>query len=542
MTKSYNDWLTEELLEALLESTSGPSTTMGQTGGGSTLGAASPYLDSDITEPSRLPEAEPNEEMKRDTLSEEAINPREAAKMVNLFKLQISENWGKLDTVERSELQRVVRTATAGQTTVFGRLEVIQRQMNELREGTLGKIKNPRRILSQIILLETFNRLFKGFQPSPAGFINESLLSVFYNSTQEDAGEANKEAQIGDVIASDGSPISIKTKVDGGAQVDGSIRNLYHSLNGSKKTGKVYFDIFLKKSDGKKDVGSLTFIRFFVDSSNINQFLNLDLFDPDPEDPRKVKLKHRYRNSFLAESLNERRGIAGTNISTGQIQDLFLQQAQLEAGDEDGDTHALLPFNFTGKELASFLSEEAEEPITLKVIPALVAQLLKNSDFRTAGQVLPSEEAQDIYNKYMTSLAKIWIQARGKKKIHYDPKAPSKDGKGKIETDFDLAQGDWMKFALSQDAMAVKPIVLTFDDESIERTIEAAVADIDVAITDMFNGLATFTGTVQTYLTTIASNRAAIGEKATTEANELPQKTERVVDVAGTDPADDENE
>ena len=74
--------------------------------------------------------------------------------------------------------------------------------------------------------------------------------------------------QIGDVIATDGSPISIKTKIDGKAQVDGSIKNLYHSLNGSL-TGKVYFDIFLKKKDGKENVGSLTYYRFDVDASNL---------------------------------------------------------------------------------------------------------------------------------------------------------------------------------------------------------------------------------------------------------------------------------
>ena len=527
-----NDWMVEEVLKILTESTLTPDQAGTSTRNGpyASAGANGPHPVDSQKFKGKLPDEEVK---KHDTLSEEAINPGEAAKMVNLFKLQISENWGKLDTVERAELQRVVYTATAGQDTVFGRLEVIQRQMSELREGTLGKIKNPRRILSQIILLETFNRLFKGFQPSPAGFINESLLSVFYGSTQEDAGEANKEAQIGDVIANDGSPISIKTKVDGGAQVDGSIRNLYHSLNGSKKTGKVYFDIFLKKSDGKKDVGSLTFIRFYVDSSNINQFLDLDLFDPDPEDPRKVVLKKEYRDSFLAESLNE---VGGTDITTKEAIRRFVEQALLEAGDKPGDKHDLLPLDFNEEELASLFGGR----LPPKAIPGFVDTLISNQEFRTYGQNLPSEEAQGIYNEYMKSLAQIWKKTRGQRKIHYDPLAPSKDGKGKIETDFDLAQGTWMKFAMSQDAMVVKPIVLSFDDEAIERTIEAAVADIDAAITDMFNGLATFTGTVQTYLTTIANNRAMIGEKATREANELPEKTEKVVNVAGTDPTEDQ--
>jgi hypothetical protein len=139
---------------------------------------------------------------------------------------------------------------------------------------------------------------------------------------------------------------------------------------------------------------------------------------------------------------------------------------------------------------------------------------------------LPDETSADLYEKYVQDIGRIRRSLMGKNKIPHDKKT------GKIQTHFDLSQGVWEAFAYDQGIS--KPIVLTFDDESIERTIEAAVRDIDAAITDMFNSLATFTETVQTYLTTIASNRAMIGEKATTEANELPAKTEAVVDVAGT--------
>lgn len=535
-----NDWMVEEVLKILTESTLTPDQAGTSTRNGpyASAGANGPHPVDSQKFKGKLPD---EEEKKHDTLSEEvALNPNETAKIVNLFKLQMSENWGKLDTVERQELERVVRTATAGQDEVRGRLQVIQRQMTELREGQLGTIKNPRRILSQIILLETFNRLFKSFQPSPAGFINEGLLSVFYGSTQEDAGEANKEFQIGDVIAQDGSPISIKTKIDGKAQVDGSIKNLYHSLNGSK-TGKVYFDIFLKKKDGKEDVGSLTYYRFDVDASNINTFLNLDLFEPNPEDPSKVMLKSKFRNSNLAESLlNE--GVAGSSVTTKEFASELRSQAA-------GLANKLKAENPTVDNLEDFkkLADQLDNKPTVKGlqkrygldkenVPAFLVNMLKSKEVEDGGSdpehdgVVPGYKI--VYNKLVVDLARLYnSEFRGKD-------APEFKKNKKLHTEFDLAQGTWMRFAKTQGNEA--PIVLTFDDESIEKTIQAAVADIDAAITDMFNGLATFTGTVQTYLTTIADNRAMIGEKATREANELPEKTEKVVDVAGTDPAEDQ--
>ena len=530
----YNDWLTEEVLKVLTENlaTSGATYHTQGTGGGPETSIYGNDIDT------LRPEEPSEEEMKHDSLKEEAtLNPQEASKLVNLFKLQMSENWGKLNTVERGELERVVQTATAGQSDVRGRLQVIQRQMTMLREGTLGKIKNPRRILSQIILLETFNRLFKSFQPSPAGFINEGLLSVFYGSTQEDAGEANKQFQIGDVIATDGSPISIKTKIDGKAQVDGSIKNLYHSLNNSK-TGKVYFDIFLKKKDGKENVGSLTYYRFDVDASNINAFLDLDLFEPNPEDPSKVVLKSKYRDTNIAEGILYE-GIAGSNVTAQQFADELKSQAAGLANKMEADDEEDVDFAEKAKELQRPTIKNLMKRFNIKKdkVQTFLASVLRSPEVENGGTdpqydgTVPGYKT--VYNQMYVNYARLYNE-------NFRGKNAGKVKNKKMHTEFNLSQGIWTRFAKSQSNEP--PIVLDFDDQSIEKIIEAAVADIDKAITDMFNGLATFTGTVQTYLTTIADNRAMIGEKATREANELPAKTERVVDVAGTDPAEDEKE
>lgn len=430
--------------------------------------------------------------------------------LLSLFKLQISENWGKADTVERQELSRIVRTATAGQNDVQGRLRVVQEQMTKLREGTLGKIKNPRRILSQIILLETFNRLFKSFQASPAGFINEGLLSVFYGSFQEEAGEANKVFQIGDVIDPDGTPISIKTKTDSKPEVDGSIKNLYVSLNNSP-TKKVYFDIFIKKgSEGdSEDVGSLTFYRFTVDATNINEFLNKDLFEPHPKKRGEVVLKRKYRKTFLAADVVQEG--KDDKITASQIYDLLVQWAETnEASDID--------------------EEQLRNLFDVDDLGSLLSKAVVTGDARGYAESIPSVEGKQRFLRFIGQMTKLYnTKFRKRREAGYDPATE------KIHTDFVLGKPEWMRFALAEGNLE-DPIVLTFSDADIEATIQAAVKDIDEAITEMFNTLAKFTDTVQEYLTTIASNRAVIGMRATQEANELPEKTEKVVAVAASDP------
>jgi len=155
--------------------------------------------------------------------------------------------------------------------------------------------------------------------------------------------------------------------------------------------------------------------------------------------------------------------------------------------------------------------------------------LLSSKEF-TRGAI-GEEGEREIYNGYVQDIAKLSQEInRGKKKIQHDPKT------GKIETEFKLEQGAWENFAMAQGNMVQEPIVLNFSEADIAKTIEVAVEQIDEAITDMFNSLAVFTETVQTYLTTIASNRGSIGIKATEEANKLPEKTEKVVAVAAADP------
>ena len=484
-------------------------------------------------------------------LQEKKSNER----VLNLPRLHINENFGKLKTVEREELQRIVRTATAGKNSAYDRLHVMQRQMSELRAGTLGKIKNPRRILSQIMLLETFNRLFKSFQPAPAGFVNEGLLSVFYGTSQIPAGEGNAALQIGDILESDGTPVSLKTKTKDHAIVDGSIKNLYVSLNNSP-TSKVYFDIFMKEVTGGDEdshVGSLTFLRFHVDSQNINQFLNMNLFEIDPEDEKKVKLRPQFANDPLAnigqpdqdddeEVVKEEISLQEANlrnIST-VLKSLVDNPEDYQQVDISKISDLLDPILSSGKN--PLITNDTDEAKKMAVYRIYVAKLIKDleqviADLKTKAETEEEKQKLSQIEKLDSSLTRFYLsELSGKAEPKY---RKMKSGKEKLPNRFELDNSQWMKFVKTQGGFE-KQLVLQFSDKEINQGMELAIEQIDDSITDLFNLLGSFTSNLQEYLTSINSNRTSKGVTALEEATKLPNATNKVVETVGKNPSDDE--
>lgn len=426
-------------------------------------------------------------------------------RVLRLPQLQISENWGKENTVEREELENIVYSATRGANDPFSRLRMIQEQMTNIAAGK--DVESPQKVLSQVILLETLNRLFKSFQPSPAGFINEAFLSVIYGTYQKDAMKANAEGDIGDIT--DGNvPVSLKTLTSRSAHVKGSVANLVNSINNTEEH-KVYFDLYLKDSSGADSpVGQLRVVRFVVDGSNINQFLQL------PEGS-KITTDAQGNLEIPQKTINEGYVLSEEEpIVPGQDEGLSPEAQQIF-------DKAIV--NTKGK--PKKLNPTEQGRLAFIVLKANNFDLPKVGNFRqfvneldaNALAVLSSELQKEPKTPNIKKLDKMLARSEIVK---------TKASKKGLRTEFIIPETHWSKFARDY---AQDEIVLEFSDNRLEAIIQSAVKSLDASITEIFNNLADFTATLQNYLTSTKGNRSLQGQKAVELAKKLKPSTEKVV-------------
>lgn len=189
---------------------------------------------------------------------------------IDFPRLQMSEDWGESESLDAKELKAVLDAATNPTDDPAKKMADLEAFTNQMQAGALQKNEKTSKLISNLILLETFYRLYNSFDPRALGFINEAFIANLYGASAEDTTKANEKGYIGDITLQDGTPVSIKTKADGKA--DGSLDNLINSINMSP-TGKVVFDIYLKAS-GDEGVGGIQFYRFFVDKNNIQNFVS----------------------------------------------------------------------------------------------------------------------------------------------------------------------------------------------------------------------------------------------------------------------------
>ena len=426
----------------------------------------------------------------------EAEAPERVLRMPALF---ISEEWGKGESgtkpPDRIQLEQIVATATKGADTPFKKLQAIQNQMTKIAAGEA--IKNPRRILSQILLLETLNRLFKSFSPSGAGFINEAFLSVFYGSFQKPAGKANVEKEIGD-ITDNGTPVSVKTISESKAIVKGSTANLVASINKSA-TKQVYFDIYIKT--GGEEVGSLTVQRFVVNKGNINEFLNIG-----SETIKDI-------NGILTIPENSlKEDVFSDSDMTQQADDYFNSQISLNKNINSDNKKANLAFQTL--RLNNYKTPRTGDN------PSNFRQFLDSLSDGTLAKLQNILAAQPRSEQIVALSKSIATDEINKRK-------PLKQEPGdKIKAEFELAPSHWEKFARHY---GQENITINFSDEDINNILQNAVKSLDNSITEIFNNLTDFTKYLQSYLTSTDESRTKDGVQAMAIANTLPESTKTVV-------------
>ena len=202
-------------------------------------------------------------------------------RVLKLPQLDLSNLTAEDSELGRDELTQLFKNAILGvKNQNFDALEPwekwelinsnIQLLSSTGKIAATGGFKNPAKFLATIMILETFSRLFRNFNPQTAGFANEGALASLYGGQLKQAAAANSVGNIADVEDASGNAISIKTRVD--SSVDGSLDNLIHTIN-TNNNRRVFFDIY-NKGNQSANVSSFTYIRFEVNKENLNSFLS----------------------------------------------------------------------------------------------------------------------------------------------------------------------------------------------------------------------------------------------------------------------------
>lgn len=504
-------------------------------------------------------------------LKEDALGRRRKELKIAIPLLNMNENFGKEGTIEREELTRIVNQATHGASGPFEKMRMIQVQMEQLRSGIMikkgEKVQNPSKWISQIMILETFNRMFKSFQSSPAGFVNEGFISVFYDSTQIDAASGNSENNIGD-LTHEGIPVSLKTKVKP-FNVEGSTYNLVSSINEFKK---VYFDIFAKTGTPEGGVGKLQIYRFTIDRDNINEFLRADPKNPFltlDEDgnltpakgwilkPPSSKSKENDEEELQEAkppkrptSPEELAGVSKQKSKTEMVKKLSNMLIDNIRDFVEIDTGRV---DVSDEELISRIEEDILEAAKsahnqgisvsgiLSDVKAVMVKYLEDYQQKLTSGTISNRKGEKIYGsqKHMFEKLPIIRGAIGKSiqaaidNLGEPPTSLAKvHEKGVIPGEFHSSQNFWMKFV---DREAFAPVTLSFSDEEIQQSVAALTESMHGYMIDLVNNIELLASTFNKFLTSDTSTRNNLGQKAIAISKEIQPATEEAISGMGGD-------
>lgn len=186
-----------------------------------------------------------------------AMTPEQKVLELIIPKMQIAGN-----TIGNQEvLDRFVKTL--GGKSVGQKLQSLNVQMTKA-----GKVSNSKKNLSvlteKVAILDALATMFREFEASPAGFLNETFVAAFIGGSKIPAGVGNAEKIVTDVKGEDGIQYSIKT-LTLGSDVDGSAFNLCNTV---EKYGSVTYLIFIKdQSTG--ETSAYTMYEYIIDKKNL---------------------------------------------------------------------------------------------------------------------------------------------------------------------------------------------------------------------------------------------------------------------------------
>lgn len=182
--------------------------------------------------------------------------------MLVLPKFVPTEAWGKPESMEREQINRLFSVIGGGRT-VKGKLDFLKRVT-----VPDNKITSPRRIISSLIILESLKAVIYSFNASSAGFVFEGWLAALLQGVQEDEISAKGNLPIQDLIAFSSHedkalPISLKL-LNQTTKIEGSYTNL---IDGLDEFGKMIYIVARKGGEGK-DPDSIAIEEFTLNQEN----------------------------------------------------------------------------------------------------------------------------------------------------------------------------------------------------------------------------------------------------------------------------------
>ena len=278
----YDDWLTEKVLQTLLEvgNNAGPIA-YGSRGGADTSGSS---IYGDKIDP-LLPRApgEDGEYANPDDLLlgkkiEEAGKKEIVLTWDTLPQPSVTElQWADPTSAERKELESFLRKV--GGSTLGEKLRNIQDAIN----GNLfTKRTAMSTVLSYLVFLKTLTYIITSFNSASAGFTFESFLGVLLGGRQIAAGGntiADYETAQGEFVSLKLLGVKGSEGTDSASTIDGSFTQLIDDLSGDSidSGGKMKYVIALKDLQGKGDKmgGTITVYEFTFSRDNLAHLMSL---------------------------------------------------------------------------------------------------------------------------------------------------------------------------------------------------------------------------------------------------------------------------
>lgn len=213
-------------------------------------------------------------------------------KTLTLPTPKISEKWGKPGTVERKEVEGLLRRIAPREKGFVNKINKINSFVNNCKGDNISVCRAyaVSTILSRLMTIEILTSIIYDFNSSTGGFLFEAFMAAVLGKKAEQIEATQKRGSgergdIADILDEDGNPLSLKFFKEGGSkEIKGSIEDLRASIE--KYGMPIPYLVAIKKQGAGKDVADIEFYQFTIGATEgvpegMGGDINIDSPRPD---------------------------------------------------------------------------------------------------------------------------------------------------------------------------------------------------------------------------------------------------------------------